>query len=412
MTLNRKISIIWLNVNGIEKGGSLGSGLGALLDIFKQSPYDIICIQETHYNVNNYPQPNYYENICTLRGYHAYFTHSGEGTEGVAVICKNHIPINNIGVVEVFPNRCQLVQLVTEHGTLTFANSYAPSNNNNKARSNYFISLAKLLPCGCVVGGDFNVVQDLDLDLIRPNAKSPYDNKGWDKFIELQGALQIEDRWRYQEGEEARAFTKRTISHGIMTCQSRIDMVLIPKDNCPVHFPWITQLGHDLVFWQGQDQHTNQARADHVGVTLELSICENSEGDTRRKAIKGITFNSKLWHETINQHWNTHLAQWDPNTPITEWWEQWKVQAYDQSIKVEASANKKIHQARDSLHIHMQLVADNVVEKPTSKGATNMLKQAQKRVHEWENLQLLIKKRQRIAYGVNIAEQLHPGFLN
>ena len=251
MSLKKHLTILWLNVNGIEKGGTTGSGLTGLLDIFKNSTYDILCIQETHYSVRTYSQHNNYENICYLRGYHAFFTHSVEGNSGVAVIFKNHIPLDNIGVVEVYPNRCQLVRIVTEQGILTFANSYAPSNNNGKNRSNYFIEITKLLPCGCVIGGDFNIVQDLDLDLLRPNTKSPYDNGGWDKFIELQGALQIEDGWRIQEGEEARAFTKKTITHGIMSCQSRIDMVLTPKNSCPTPFPWVAILGHDLVFWQG-----------------------------------------------------------------------------------------------------------------------------------------------------------------
>jgi hypothetical protein len=40
-----------------------------------------------------------------------------------------------------------------------------------------------------------------------------------------------------------------------------------------------------------------------------------------------------------------------------------------------------------------------------------MLKHAYKRVNDWENQQLLTNKRQRISYGVNVAEQLNPKYL-
>jgi hypothetical protein len=184
-----------------------------------------------------------------------------------------------------------------------------PSNNTAKARSNYFQQLIKLLPIGCTIGGDFNIVQDIDLDLIRPQAKSPYENGGWGELMELQGALQIQDGWRVQEGEEAKAFTKRTITHGIHTCQSRIDMVLTPRPTCPTQFPWVAHFGHDLVFWQGQNKSMGQSKADHVGVTPELTIQKNIEGETRKRAIKGTTFQNPKWAQNIDQYWDTHLAQ-------------------------------------------------------------------------------------------------------
>ena len=241
MSLTKNLSILWLNVNGLEKTGNPGSGLGSLLDLFKTSQYDIICLQETHYNLRNYSLPYNYELICKNRGYPAWFTHSVEASEGVAVIFKPHISPNDIGVVEVVPNRCQLIQINTGNSPLSFANSYAPSNNVNKIRSNYFKDLKKILPKGCIIGGDFNIVQDMDLDLLRPYTKSPYENGGWAECMEMQGHLQIEDGWRKQEGEDARVYTKKTMKHNTMSCQSRIDMVLTPKSTCPTPFPWITQ---------------------------------------------------------------------------------------------------------------------------------------------------------------------------
>ena len=48
---DNKLHIIWINTNGIDKGGKPGSGMGPLLDLFKDSQYDIMCLQETHYNL-------------------------------------------------------------------------------------------------------------------------------------------------------------------------------------------------------------------------------------------------------------------------------------------------------------------------------------------------------------------------
>ena len=61
MSLTKNLSILWLNVNGLEKTGNPGSGLGSLLDLFKTSQYDIICLQETHYNLRNYSLPYNYD---------------------------------------------------------------------------------------------------------------------------------------------------------------------------------------------------------------------------------------------------------------------------------------------------------------------------------------------------------------
>ena len=141
MSIKKKLSVIWLNVNGLEKTGSFGSGLAAILDLFKSSDYEILCIQETHYNSRKFSLPYNYELICQNRGYAANFTHSVEGKEGVAVIAKAHIPPNSIGVVEIIPNRCQLVQINIEGSPLVFANSYAPSNNIAKIRSNLNIDI-------------------------------------------------------------------------------------------------------------------------------------------------------------------------------------------------------------------------------------------------------------------------------
>ena len=229
--------------------------------------------------------------------------------------------------------------------------------------------------------------------------------------MEMQGFLHLEDGWRIQEGEDARFYIKRTIKHDILSCQSRIDMVLTPKTSCPTPFPWATQLGHDMVFWQGQDRANNQAKADHIGVTLQLFTIENKEGDPRKKTIKGFTFKNKEWANTIDQHWNNHLAQWEPGTPIVEWWEEWETTLYDATSELQHLAHKKQHQERDSLHTYIHIVSNYVNDNPTSKGATNMLNKAHKRIHDWENQQAMATKRQRVSYSVNVAEHLHPSYL-
>jgi hypothetical protein len=94
------------------------------------------------------------------------------------------------------------------------------------------------------------------------------------------------------------------------------------------------------------------------------------------------------------------------------WWEQWKVTIYSVTSELEQLAHKKQHQTRDSLHAHMHMVAANAIENLTSKGATAMLTKAHKRINDWETQQTQAKRRQRVTYGVNIAEHLHPSYLN
>ena len=144
----------------------------------------------------------------------------------------------------------------------------------------------------------------------------------------------------------------------------------------------------------------------------QLCTQNNSEGEARKKALQGPTFKSNDWARTIDQHWNTHLAQWQVGKPIMDWWEQWKVDIYSVTSELEQLAHKKQHQTRDSLHAHMHMVATNAIENPTSKGATAMLTKAHKRINDWENQHTQAKRSQRVTYGVNIAEHLHPSYLN
>ena len=147
-----------------------------------------------------------------------------------------------------------------------------------------------------------------------------------------------------------------------------------------------------------------------MGVSLQLSTIQNKEGDPRRKALGGYKFKSKEWGKTVGQHWESHLAQWESGTPIDKWWEEWKVSLYKFTSDLEHQTHRKQHQERESLHIYMHLASQNAIDNPTSKGATSMLNKAHKRVHDWENQQAQAKRRQRVAYGVNVAEHLHPSF--
>ena len=78
----------------------------------------------------------------------------------------------NFIVTEVGAEECQHVTFsIGTTGQFSFANVYMDSHDGSK-RATLCNTLQEVLPIGTIIGGDFNMVQDLDLDTLLHELES------------------------------------------------------------------------------------------------------------------------------------------------------------------------------------------------------------------------------------------------
>ena len=219
-----------------------------------------------------------------------HFTSNTRGNGGVATIAKKQFldSTQNYVVTEVHDDECQHITFSLGSTLFSFANVHM--SQNGPLRGSLCKKLQNILPVGTIIGGDFNMVQDVELDTLRPGSTQPYNNIGWQQLIEMQTALQLNDLWRLEQGDE-RVYTHLSNVQGGIT-QTRIDFILCPCNGMVAHYG--LHASHDFAFWQGT------GRADHIGVALALDQADIAGAETKRRAVPPHIFDTQTWHNIHN----------------------------------------------------------------------------------------------------------------
>ena len=309
---------IWLNINGINSNKS-DSNFYLLIRLFLKSSYSIMFLQEPRLKEG---KVGHFEDACNWPQSKVvgHFTSNAAGNGGVATIAKKDFvaTTTNFLVNEIGADECQHVTFSIGTTQFSFANVHMDSHDGSR-RGTLCNTLQEVLPTGTIIGGDFNMVQDLDLDTQRPHSTSPYGNEGWQQLIDMQSALQVNDLWREENGD------KRLFTHGSRvpggTTRTRIDYVLCPchamVGHCELH------TSHDHSFWQGT------GRADHIGVTLKVKPVEHMRAGPKKRAAPPYVFETHQWHASHSDAWELHILEANTFTSIWEWWEAWKPKAVE-----------------------------------------------------------------------------------
>ena len=163
---------IWLNINGINSNKS-DSSFYLLIRMFLRSNYSIMFLQEPRLKEE---KAGHFEAACNWAQSKVvgHFTSNASGNGGVATIAKKDFvaTTTNFLVNEVGGDECQHITFSIGTTQFSFANVYMDSHDGSK-RGTLCNTLRGVLPIGTIIGGDFNMVQDLDLDTQRPHSTPP-----------------------------------------------------------------------------------------------------------------------------------------------------------------------------------------------------------------------------------------------
>ena len=306
---------------------------------------------------------------------------------------------SNFLVNELAQDECQHITFSIGGTQFSFANVHMDSHQGTK-RAALCTALQGALPIGTIIGGDFNMVQDPDLDTQRPHSANPHDNGGWQEMVSMQSTLQISDLWREENGD-TRLFTHESHVQGGIT-RTRIDFVLCPCHAMVGHCAITTS--HDYEFWQGN------GRADHIGVTVKVAPVDPTKSGPKNRAAPPHVFETHEWHTIHAAEWEKHILAWPSFHTTWEWWEAWK------PIVVELARSHMdrltLAKSKQQRHAsHMARLAHEFAAQCPGQHADMAVSQAKELLDEVHVHAAKQGKRARLTHGIDMAAHMHPAFL-
>ena len=330
-----------------------------------------------------------------------WFTSNERGNGGVATIVKKSFleQTTNFLVEEVAEDECQHISFSVGLTQFSFANVHMSSHSGDE-RATLCTTLRQILPEGTITGGDFNMVQDIDLDTQRAHSITPYENGGWQELLELQSTLHLNDPWREANGD-MRLYTHEShVASG--TTRTRIDYVLCPKEAMVGHYGLSTS--HDYTFWQGT------ARADHIGVTIKVAPVDPSEVAPKRRAASPHIFETQEWHALHEVEWEAHILTATEYTTVWEWWEVWKLQVIELAKTLEDKLSLLKSRAERQATQQAKLAHEFAAAHP-GPAAQSAVAEATLQIDTLHDTMAHRGKKARLTYGVDVACHMHPAFL-
>ena len=154
-------------------------------------------------------------------GYSAIFGSLSTASAGVNIIFSNNFSFQILKTISDPKGRFIVVDIKTESKTLTLANIYAPNNDYPFFFENVFKHLLTFECEEIFLGGDFNLVLDVQKD--KKGGNPVTHEKSSQKVKYIVDSLDLTDIWRFGNADTKR-FTWRRRNREI---QSRLDFFLI-----------------------------------------------------------------------------------------------------------------------------------------------------------------------------------------
>lgn len=219
MTPNSKcddITICSLNVRGLANNMKRRETFRWL----KGKNYSIYFLQEVH---GSNETVNFWSSEW---GYKTLFSNYSSSRAGVCILFKNNFEFKILKYLADSEGRFIIADIQLENKTLTLVNIYAPNQDD----PSFFKNISdKILSFECeylVLGGDFNLVQDISKDKKGGNASTHF--KSLDEIEIIKEKLDLTDIWRDLNPDTIR-FTWRRRNPEI---HCRLDFFLISSTLC------------------------------------------------------------------------------------------------------------------------------------------------------------------------------------
>ena len=127
-------------------------------------------------------------------GYKSIFSCLSSARGGVAILFNNNFSFEILRVYSHTNGRFTICDIKTEDKCITLANLYAPNNDKPRFFQDFFVHLDDFQCDHLIIGGDFNLVLDLNKDKKGGRYKTHTNSvKTLEKFID---ELNLIDVWR------------------------------------------------------------------------------------------------------------------------------------------------------------------------------------------------------------------------
>ncbi|MES9884044.1 MAG: reverse transcriptase domain-containing protein [Sedimenticola sp.] len=294
-------------------------GLGAkskrtqIFQWFKDNSYDICFLQETHTTLNT---ANEWESEW---GSDAIFSGNSSNSEGVGILFNSRLAYTIHSIMDVIPGRIQAVNLEINNKNTLLINIYGPNTEGNTFFNQLDDFISQHENERMIIGGDFNVTLNCDLDkkggLITTNKVNR------DKIKNIIEKYDLSDIWRIQHGNQQR-FTWHSNSTPRVLC--RLDYFLV-SDN--------------LVNTIKKSEIKSSMKTDHALVKLTININNQPRGPGYFKLNNSVLFDDEYKHIIKNSI--SEIAEINKEANPNILWEVIKGTIRNESIKYCARKNRK-----------------------------------------------------------------------
>ena len=255
---NQKMScdfkMMSFNVRGIQAEKKRNS----IFRYIKRKQIDICLLQETHSTLRDE------NNWKHLWGGDIYFSHGASNARGVMILIKSDLDFKLLDIEKDQEGRYLKISCNIQGTQFKVINLYAP--NTEGARLNFFKSMKKKLDRDndlyqkLIIGGDFNIVRDINMDKRGGNTNLSANWQKINKTLEdIQEGNELQDIWRIKNPDKKRYTWKQNT----------------PKIFCRLDYWLLSTSLNDFV----EDADILPSiKSDHSPITLNLKTFENKKG--------------------------------------------------------------------------------------------------------------------------------------
>ena len=274
-----------------------------VFDWLKKKKIDICFLQETH--STNLTKKQWE----TEWDYNAFFASHTSNSRGVAILFNNTFQFNLKSTICDPEGRYIFLDISINDKSYSILNVYGPNNDEPNFFELLKIKLEQVNNENIIIGGDFNVVQDYDIDTL--NISNKQNTKSNECISKLKDDLDLYDPWRHYN-ENSKIYTW----HNSRNQHSRLDYFLVSPNIINQTFSTAIKPGY---------------RSDHSLVIMNIKLTDQIKGKGLWKFNNSLLKNEDYTNEIkecISDTLNRYKA---PNARGTDY-ENWQFTIGDQPL--------------------------------------------------------------------------------
>lgn len=297
------------NVRGLNNQNKRKS----IFNFIERKKIDVCFIQESH---SSLAEEQNWENQW---GGNIIFNHGARNARGVMILVRKNFDLKIVNMAK--DNQGRLIELncLIQGSPYKLINIYAPTTE--MLRLNFFKNLKLQIEredeedykSNIILGGDFNLVQDINLD--RKGGSNDFSavyKKGIDVFEGIKNEINLVDIWRIRNPLVKR-FTWRRKNPLI---SSRLDFWCVSNSLCD----YVDEI--DIL---------PSVKSDHSPIIIGIKTYENKKGPGLWK-LNNTFLSEENYIKTINETLKSMTDIKDNYTDLRIWWEYLKFKIREVSI--------------------------------------------------------------------------------